>query len=397
MIGISKLYCGAVEPADVLRYNRESGKLPSELLQFSRDKKPVVVWNCTQTCNLRCVHCYAGSECKSYEGEMSSGEAKAMIDDLSAFGAPVLLFSGGEPCMREDVVELMQHAKDRGMRVVLSTNGTLITPELAALRRRGAFVRGRVARWRARRTTSSAACPAVSTAPSRACATRRRRASRWPAHTVNKRNWREIGDVFDIMEAEGVKRACFYHLVYTGRGSALMDEDLDHAETRAAVRLIMDRTRDWFDRGGSPEILTVDNHADGPFVYLELLRENPARAEEVLQLLQWNRGNSTGAGIGCVSWDGEVYADQFWRHFPLGNVRERTFSEIWGDTSRATEQSELMFRLKDKRPFVKGRCQQCRWLDICNGNFRVRSEAATGDLWGPDPACYLTDEEIGVA
>ena len=94
MIGISKLYCGAVESADVLRYNRESGKLPSELLQFSRDKKPVVVWNCTQTCNLRCVHCYAGSECKSYEGEMSSGEAKAMIDDLSAFGAPVLLFSG---------------------------------------------------------------------------------------------------------------------------------------------------------------------------------------------------------------------------------------------------------------------------------------------------------------
>ena len=176
-----------------------------------------------------------------------------------------------------------------------------------------------------------------------------------------------------------------------------MDEDLDHAETRAAVRLIMDRTRDWFDRGGSPEILTVDNHADGPFVYLELLRENPARAEEVLQLLQGNRGNSTGAGIGCVSWDGEVYADQFWRHFPLGNVRERTFSEIWGDTSRASEQSELMFRLKDKRPFVKGRCQQCRWLDICNGNFRVRSEAATGDLWGPDPACYLTDEEIGVA
>ena len=146
MIGISKLYCGAVEPADVLRYNRESGKLPSELLQFSRDKKPVVVWNCTQTCNLRCVHCYAGSECKSYEGEMSSGEAKAMIDDLSAFGAPVLLFSGGEPCMREDVVELMQHAKDRGMRVVLSTNGTLITPELAA-RFADATRRRRASRW----------------------------------------------------------------------------------------------------------------------------------------------------------------------------------------------------------------------------------------------------------
>ena len=180
MIGISKLYCGAVEPADVLRYNRESGKLPSELLQFSRDKKPVVVWNCTQTCNLRCVHCYAGSECKSYEGEMSSGEAKAMIDDLSAFGAPVLLFSGGEPCMREDVVELMQHAKDRGMRVVLSTNGTLITPELAARFADVGLSYVGVSLDGARETHDEfRGLPGSFDAPSRACATRRRRASRW--------------------------------------------------------------------------------------------------------------------------------------------------------------------------------------------------------------------------
>ena len=131
MIGISKLYCGAVEPADVLRYNRESKRLPSELLQFSADKKPVVVWNCTQTCNLRCVHCYAESECKQYENEMTTAEAKAMIDDLAAFGAPVLLFSGGEPCVRPDLVELMHYARSAGMRVVISTNGTLITPDLA--------------------------------------------------------------------------------------------------------------------------------------------------------------------------------------------------------------------------------------------------------------------------
>ena len=65
--------------------------------------------------------------------------------------------------------------------------------------------------------------------------------------------------------------------------------------------------------------------------------------------------------------------------------------------SRTTEQSELMYRLKDKRPLVKGRCAQCKWLDICGGNFRVRAEAATGDLWESDPACYLTDAEIGIA
>ena len=397
MIGISKLYCGAVEPADVLRYKRRSADLPSNMLQFSRDKKPVVVWNCTRTCNLKCMHCYAGSDTRRYD-QLSSDEAKAMIGDLAAFGAPVLLFSGGEPCMRSDLVELMRHAKGLGMRVVLSTNGTLITSELArqfaevGLSYVGVSIDGGPSTHDAFRGTRGSFD----------------RAMRGLAHvqdagikvglrmTLNKLNYREVHAVFDLMRERSINRACFYHLVYTGRASEMREMDLSHEETRAVVRAIMDRTREWFDDGGAPEILTVDNHADGPFIYLQLLREDPERAAEVMQLLQWNQGNSTGNGIACISWDGEVHADQFWRHFSFGNVRERSFSKIWADTSRTTEASELMFRLKDKRPFVKGRCAQCRWLDICGGNFRVRAEAATGDLWASDPACYLTDEEIGV-
>ncbi len=133
----------------------------------------------------------------------------------------------------------------------------------------------------------------------------------------------------------------------------------------------------------------MDNHADGPYVYLRLRREDPQRAAEVLKLLQWNEGNSSGRGIGCVSWDGSVHPDQFWRHLNLGNVRQRPFSQIWEDLSHP-----VLGKLKDKRPHVKGRCATCRWLDICGGNFRVRAEAATGDLWAVDPACYLSDEEI---
>ncbi|MCL1891161.1 MAG: 12,18-didecarboxysiroheme deacetylase [Coriobacteriia bacterium] len=396
MIGISKLYCGAVEAADVLRYNRSSKKLPSELLQFSADKKPVVVWNCTQRCNLKCVHCYAHSENRQYTGELTTEEAKVMIDDLAAFGAPVLLFSGGEPCMRKDLIELMHYAKGKGMRVVISTNGTLITPKLAeqfaevGLSYVGISLDGGPAThddFRGIPGSFDKAIRGVRNATNAGIKVGLRM-------TINKRNWQDINDVFDLLEQENIPRACFYHLVYTGRGSELMKEDLDHDETRKAVRLIMDRTQAMFDKGLTPEILTVDNHADGPFVYMELLKEDPKRAEDVLQLLQWNQGNSSGNGIGCISWDGEVYPDQFWRHFSLGNVRERPFSEIWTDVSGNDERSELMKRLKNKRPYVKGRCEECRWLDICGGNFRVRSEAATGDLWDTDPACYLTDEEI---
>jgi radical SAM protein with 4Fe4S-binding SPASM domain len=124
---------------------------------------------------------------------------------------------------------------------------------------------------------------------------------------------------------------------------------------------------------------------------MRLLKEYPARAEGALELLKMNGGNSSGVGIGCVSWDGAVYADQFWRHYSFGNVRERLFSEIWMDKS-----NELMGKLKDRKAHLTGRCARCKWLDICTGNFRVRAEAVTGDLWSPDPACYLTDEEIGI-
>jgi sulfatase maturation enzyme AslB (radical SAM superfamily) len=97
MIGISKLYCGAVEPSDVLRYNRQSGQLPSHLLQFSADKKPVVVWNMTRRCNLKCIHCYSNSADIDYPDELTTEEGKKLIDDLASFGSPVILFSGGEP------------------------------------------------------------------------------------------------------------------------------------------------------------------------------------------------------------------------------------------------------------------------------------------------------------
>jgi radical SAM protein with 4Fe4S-binding SPASM domain len=207
--------------------------------------------------------------------------------------------------------------------------------------------------------------------------------------TINRHNVADVPAIFDLLEKENIPRCCFYHLVYSGRGSKLIGEDLSHDQTRALLDLIMDRTKDLFSRGLEKEILTVDNHADGPYLYLRLQKENPGRAAEVLELLKMNEGNSSGNGIACISWDGEVHADPFWRGISFGNVRKRPFSEIWMDTGNA-----LMAKLKDKKPYVTGRCAQCRWLDICAGNFRARSEAVTGDIWAPDPACYLTEEEI---
>jgi 12,18-didecarboxysiroheme deacetylase len=392
MIGISKLYCGTVEPSDALRYGRMSSKLPSHLLQFSIDKRPVVVWNITRRCNLKCVHCYAHAKNIPFDNELSTTEGKNLIDDLAEFGVPVILFSGGEPLVRKDLPELAGYAVKKGMRAVISTNGTLITPQTArtlkdiGLSYIGISLDGMEEindRFRGVKGAFKSALEGIENCKKAGIKVGLR-------FTINKSNAGQIPEIFKLLEEMDIPRVCFYHLVYAGRGSELVKEDLSHEESRKAVDLILALTKQLHDKGDLKEVLTVDNHADGPYLYLRLLRENPERAQEVLDLLKMNQGNSSGIGIGCVSWDGEVYPDQFWRHYSFGNIRNRPFSEIWTDTS-----DPLMKKLKEKKKYAKGRCKTCRWLDICAGNFRVRSEAVTGDVWAPDPACYLTDEEVG--
>ncbi len=391
MIGISKLYCGTVEPSDALRYGRQSSKLPSHLLQFSKDKRPVVVWNITQQCNLKCIHCYAHASNRVAEQELTFKEGQQLIDDLSGFGVPVLLFSGGEPLVRKDLPDLAAYAVKRGMRAVISTNGTLITKSTAkrlkeiGLSYVGISLDGMQAvndRFRGVNGAFNKAMEGIRNCKDAGIKVGLR-------FTINKANVSEIPKIFNLLEKMDIPRVCFYHLVYAGRGSQLVEEDLSHPETRKAVDLIISRTKDLHDREMPKEVLTVDNHADGPYLYLKLLKEDLKRAKKVYQLLQMNEGNNSGRGIGCISWNGDVHADQFWRHHRFGNILERPFSEIWTDLSEP-----LMKRLKEKKKYVKGRCAGCKWLDICGGNFRVRAEAVTGDIWASDPACYLTDGEI---
>jgi 12,18-didecarboxysiroheme deacetylase len=389
LIGISKLYCGTVEASDPLRYGRSSKDLPSHLLQFSHDKKPVVVWNVTSACNLKCVHCYASAGKAS--GELDTGQGLELIENLKDYGSPVILFSGGEPLMRKDLPKLIDSAVKREIRAVISTNGTLITRDTAmelsdyGLSYIGVSLDGLQEindAFRGVEGAFKAALKGIYNAMHQGIKVGLR-------FTMNKSNVGEIPKIFDLMEHEGIPRICFYHLVYTGRAKELMEEDLTHEQTRDTLDLIMDRTKALIETGKNVEVLTVDNHADGPYVYLRMKKDKDPRTNDVLELLKMNGGNSTGLGIGCINWDGNVHPDQFWRHHVLGNVTKRPFSEIWDNP-----ENEFLMKLKNKKEHVGGRCRSCRWLDVCAGNFRARAEAATDDPWGEDPACYLSDEDI---
>lgn len=391
MISISRLVCGNEYFGDSLRYNKTSH---GQKHGTSSGYGPVVVWNVTRTCNLRCKHCYSDSGSDIVEKELSTKEALSLIDDLANFNVPVILFSGGEPLLRPDFFELVGYAKKKGIRVTISTNGTLITPELARdIKKAGVSYVGisldgigeNNDRFRGKKGAFVEALKGI-----QYCRREQQRVGL--RFTINKHNYQELPQIFKLLEEEDIPRVCFYHLVYSGRGSKMIEEDISHKETRSALDLIIERTADFHRRGLDKEVLTVDNHADGVYVYLKLLRQDPARAEEALNLLRLNGGNRSGIAIAQIDWQGYVHPDQFTQNHTLGNITQESFSKIWGDSG-----NPILIGLKNRKPLLKGRCSECRWLDICNGNFRPRAEAVHGDFWAPDPACYLTDEEIGIS
>lgn len=381
MISISRLLCDTIGPGDYLRY-RESEERP----------RPIVVWNCTRQCNLRCIHCYASAGSRKSRTEMDTAAGKAFIRDIADFGAPVLLFSGGEPMMRADLFELANFAREQGLRLAISTNGTLINEATARKISEVGFAEVGISldgtgsindHFRGKKGAYSAALNGI-----RNCIALGIRVSL--RLTVTRHNYREIPAMFRLIEEEGIDRVCFYHLAYSGRGDGLRNEDISHSQTRGVIDVICQHTLDLYQRGLRKEILTVGNHADGVYLYYKLKQQDPSRAGKILELLRANGGNSSGIRISAVDDLGNVHPDQFWWHYTLGNVRQRKFGEIWMDTSEP-----LMRGLKDRKPLLKGRCARCHYLDLCNGNLRVRAEAVYGDVWAEDPACYLTEEEIG--
>jgi radical SAM protein with 4Fe4S-binding SPASM domain len=325
---------------------------------------------------------------------MDTEAGKSLIRDLADFNVPVLMFSGGEPLLRKDLFELISYAKEQGLRIVLSTNGTAITEAVAkeisdnGLAEVGISLDGigdKNDTFRGKKGAYVAALQGI-----RNCKALGLRVSL--RLTITRSNYQEIPAIFQLVEDEGIDRLCFYHLAYSGRGGSLQEEDINHSQTRSVVETICQHTVDLHNRGFGKEVLTVANHADAVYVYLSLKEQDPQRAEAVLELLKGNGGNNSGIKIGSIDDRGNVHPDQFWWHHSLGNCQQNKFGDIWMDTSQP-----LLRGLKSRQGLLKGRCAHCQYLDLCNGNLRVRAEVVYGDVWAEDPACYLSDEEIGLA
>jgi MoaA/NifB/PqqE/SkfB family radical SAM enzyme len=174
------------------------------------------------------VHCYAHAKDLSFKNELSTKEGKILLDDLAQFGAPVILFSGGEPTTRKDLPELAAYAISKGMRAVISTNGTLISQKMAGILKDiglsyvGISVDGMEEindRFRGVKGAFNAALKGIKNCKDAGIKVGLR-------FTINKFNVNEIPNIFNLIEDMDIPRACFYHLVYAGRGTNLIKEDL---------------------------------------------------------------------------------------------------------------------------------------------------------------------------
>lgn len=389
MLNVTRLLCDVAQPMDALRYGRGPGAP-----RTARGRRPVVVWNVSRTCNLNCLHCYSDSEARSYAGELTHEQGRALLEDLEAFGVPAVLLSGGEPLARRDTLDLAEYARSLGLKITLSTNGTLIDEAKAERIRAIGFAYVGISidgigetndRFRGIAGAFDRAMRGI-----RNCKAVGQKVGL--RLTLTPSTARDLEAIFDLIEAEEIDRACFYHLVPTGRGR--YTDGLTPEETRHAVDTIFRRTLR-FARSGRPrEILTVDNHADAAYLYLTLLKEDSRHAANVLTDLLWNGGgaNSTGVGIADIDTQGDVHPDQFLQSITLGSVKERRFSEIWTD-----ESNETLAALRDRKDRLHGRCSVCCFLRVCGGNFRARALNLRGDLWASDPGCYLSDAEVGVS
>ncbi len=355
---------------------------------------PVVIWNLIRRCNLTCKHCYATAADRDFPGELDTQQVFGVMDDLKAFGVPVLILSGGEPLMRPDIFEISHRAKDMGFYVGLSSNGTLIDENniddivKVGYNYVGISIDGMREthdNFRRKQGSFDEALHGIRLCHDAGIKVGLR-------FTLTQDNKQDLPGLLQLMDEEHVDKFYLSHLNYAGRGNKNRRDDLHHEMTRDAMDLLFSTCWQDVQDGRRREFVTGNNDADGVYLLLWIMKNMPQHADYIESMLTRWGGNSSGVNISNIDNLGNVHPDTMWWDYTIGSIKQRPFSDIWMDTS-----DPLMAGLKlDKRP-LEGRCAECKYLNICGGNSRTRAWQLTGNFWAEDPGCYLDNSEIGVA
>jgi Fe-coproporphyrin III synthase len=359
----------------------DSGRAPSR-----------VVWNLAGHCNLSCPHCFTSGASRPSARDVRTDEALRVLDELARGGVRRVVFGGGEPLLRPDLLVLAERVRDLGMRAELASNGILLDEAMAhslaqvgvgdvsigidGLRDFNDRYRGMVGAFeRASRGLRNARAASLRT---RLCM------------TLTRRNVGHLHPLIDHALALELDEFQLCHLAYSGRASSMAQEDLTPVESRVLVEELFERAEALLDRE-APMAITSSGNDSAAALLLLWIEEHWGRppAGRVRELLQHAGGNGAGERVLAIDRLGRVQPDQFWQGKGLGDVRVQSFDEILAHPLRA--------ELRERTARLQGRCGGCRHLDVCRGSSRERALArdAEGGPWGPDPACMMTDVEVG--
>jgi len=343
---------------------------------FSAPLRPIVSWNITRRCNLKCLHCYIDAG-PAEAGELSTEEALRLVDQMAEVGVPLILFTGGEPLARPDFFQIAARAGELGIKLVLSTNGTLITADVAKRLKELGFVYVGVSldsiderfhdAFRGMPGSFAAALAGIKNALATGLDVGLR-------FTVTAKNIHEVGQYVDFAAALGVKRVTFYHLSAAGRAQKLPpDWWYTPEQYRQFMETLIAKARQY---AGRLEIETTLAPFDG--IYLALTLGNGD--EQYLKFVESTGG--CGRKIISIYPNGDVYPCQFIDFYKLGNVREKPLKEI------LTPDKLEPFIHTDK--YLRGpKCSACPYKQYCKGGDRARAHYLTGDAFGDDPLCPI--------
>ncbi|NPA12499.1 MAG: radical SAM protein [Aquificae bacterium] len=339
----------------------------------------ILIWNLTNVCNLFCQHCYSAANTVR-TGELSIEEIKAQIPYLKKANVKYLILSGGEPLLREDLFDIAKLFNENGFITTLSTNGLLITEDnIDQIKENFSYVGISIDgdeethdRFRGMKGAFRRSMEAIRLVRDAGIKVGMR-------FTITSETYKSIPFIFKLAEEENIPKLYFSHLVYSGRGRNLTQAEKE--EYRKIVEDIIDKGFEYVEKGIDIDIVTGNNEADAVILYHKFKERYPEKADILYQNLKTWGGNQAGVRIADIDYRGNVKPDTY---FPLklGNIKEKDFYQIWNSNG-------ILSKLRQHPRPVKGKCENCQFLDICNGNSRSRAYAVYGDYFAEDPECYI--------
>lgn len=337
-----------------------------------------LAWEITRRCNLRCVHCRSRSE-EEVKGhpDFPTEEGYRILDDIASFAKPVVVLSGGEPLLRNDCFDLAKYGTERGLRMCLATNGTLVTDEIcqkikaAQIQMVSLSLDGSTAQIHDDFRQQPGAFDGVMRA---ANLFRKHGISFLINSSFTKRNQAEIPKVYKLAKELGATAWYMFMIVPTGRGEDIMSELISPEDYEALLR--------WHYEMEKAEKDMLVRPTCAPHYYRVRLQMAKEAGEQVQhRTLKFSTGGSKGclAGqlIALITVDGDVFPCSY---FPIaaGNIRKQSLKEIW-------ENSQLFKELRDFKGY-KGSCGRCEYVNVCGG-CRARAYAVSGDYLAEEPFC----------